>query len=146
MVFCQLWSCWVTIGFGALTLIRKHTLQLVVWRWHSACPHLLVNHTHPNTKNILHVCLWVVQPPVGLVISGNDWCWCTDTDKEAQFWLSFADGIKNLAYPHILCWTSHVMLTMYSPYILALALSNCGQIIFLLQLSYLFVLSLYVIC
>ena len=27
------------------------------------------------------------SPPVGLVISGTKWCWCTDTDEEAQ--LSF---------------------------------------------------------
>ena len=53
---CQLWSCWVPIGVGALTLIRKHTLQLVVWRCHSAYPHLLIDHTHPITK-ICCMCL-----------------------------------------------------------------------------------------
>ena len=28
-LFCQLWSCWVPIGVGVLTLIRKHTLNLL---------------------------------------------------------------------------------------------------------------------
>ena len=32
------------IGVGALTLIMKHTLQLdlFVWKYHSACPDLLI--------------------------------------------------------------------------------------------------------
>ena len=143
MFVCQLWSCWVQIGVSVLTLIRKHTLQLVVWRCHSACPHLLVNHTHPNAKNMLHVCLWVVHPPVDLVISGTDWCWCADNDKEAH--LSFTDGINTWhAHIFVLDFTLHannVFSIYFGPSIVKLCTDHIC-----LQLSCLFVLSLYVTC
>ena len=61
-LFCQLWSCWVEIGVGALTLIKKHTLQLVCLEI-PLYMHRSVNTDHIllNTKNMLHVCLWGVH-------------------------------------------------------------------------------------
>ena len=44
------------------------------------------------------------SPPVGLVISGTNWCWCADTDKEAH--LSFTDGI-NTWHAQIYCVGLH---------------------------------------
>ena len=72
-VFCQLWSSLVPIGVGALTLIRKHTLQLVVWKCLSACPDLVM------LTMFTHILTYVAcvsvgdSPPVDLVISGTDW-------------------------------------------------------------------------
>ena len=72
-VFCQLWSCWVPIGVGLLTLIRKHTLQLVVWKCHPACPGLLI--VAILTQILKYVaCVFVGDsPPVDLVIWGTNW-------------------------------------------------------------------------
>ena len=83
-LFCQLWSCRVPIGVGVLTLIRKHTLQLVVWKCHSACPDLLI--LTILTLILKYVtCVFVGgSPPVHSVILGTNWCWCVDTDKEAH--------------------------------------------------------------
>ena len=85
MVVCQVWSCWMLISVGVPTLIRKHTLQLVVWKCHSACSDLLMLTIF--TQILKYVAWFFVDgsPPVGLVISGTNWCWCTDTDKEAHF-------------------------------------------------------------
>ena len=32
------------------------------------------------------------SPPVDLVISGTDWCWCANTDQELD--LSLTDGVN----------------------------------------------------
>ena len=83
---------------GTDQLIRKHSLQLVVWKCYSTCPDLLIDLSHLNTKNMLHVCSWGGSPLVDLVISGTNWCWHANTNLE--FDLSVTDG-SNAWYAHI---------------------------------------------
>ena len=80
-LFCQLWSCWVPIGVGMVTLITKHTLQPVCLEMPPCMPRSIhIDHTHLNTK----MCCMCVGGSLllDLVISGTDWCWYANTDKE----------------------------------------------------------------
>ena len=71
---------------GTNLLIRKHSLQLVVWKCYSACPDLLIDLSHLILKYV--ACVLVEGSPlVDLDISGTDWCWCVNTDVELD--LSF---------------------------------------------------------
>ena len=118
-------------------LIRKHSLQLVVWKCYSTCPDLLIDLSHLILK-ICCMCVCGGSPLVDLVISGTDWCWHANTNLELD--LSFTDGI-NTWYAHIywvLGFTLHANHVLFH-IIYTLALSSWVQIMF--QLSHLFVLS-----
>ena len=91
-----------------------HTLQPVCLELLLCMPKSVnIGHIHLNTE-ICHMCVVGYSPLVNLVISGTDWCWCTDTDKELH--LSFTDGVNTWHACNILCWTSCLILTMYDPY------------------------------
>ena len=96
---------------GTNQLIRKHSLQLVVWKCYSTCPDLLIDLSHL----ILKICCMCVG---GGFISGRFGC--------IRYWLVLAcqhwSGIGPqfplmdliLGMPtYIGCWASHCMLTMY---------------------------------
>ena len=69
------------------TLLRKHTLQPVVWRCHLVCPNLLILTILTQILKYVACAFMGGSPSVHLVILGTNWCWCADTDKEAH--LSF---------------------------------------------------------
>ena len=78
-------------------LIRKHSLQLVVWKCYSTCPDLLIDLSHLILKYV--ACVLVGGSPlVDLVISGTNWCWHPNTNLELN--LSVTDGI-NTWYAYI---------------------------------------------
>ena len=96
---------------GTNQLIRKHSLQLVVWKCYSTCPDLLIDLSHL----ILKICCMCVG---GGFISGRFGC--------IRYWLVLAcqhwSGIGPqfplmdliLGMPtYIGCWASHCTLTMY---------------------------------
>ena len=92
--------CVLFVSYGHVgtdQLIRKHSLQLVVWKCYSTCSDLLINLSHLILK-ICCMCVGGGSPLVGLVISGTVWCWHANTNLE--FVLSFTDGI-NAWYAHI---------------------------------------------
>ena len=76
---------------GTDQLIRKHSLQLVVWKCYSTCSDLLIDFSHLILKYV--ACVFVGGSPlVGVDISGTNWCWHANTDKELD--PSFTDGIN----------------------------------------------------
>ena len=47
------------------------------------------------------------SPTVGLVISGTNWCWCTDTDKEAHLSFLLMELILGMPTYIVLDFTLH---------------------------------------
>ena len=76
---------------GTNPLIRKHSLQLVVWKCYSTCPDLLIDLSHLILK-LCCMCVCGGSPLVGVDISGTNWCWHANTNLELD--LSVTDGIN----------------------------------------------------
>ena len=69
------------VMWGTDSLIRKHSLQIVVWKCYSTFPSLLIDLSHLILKYV--ACVFVGDsPPVNLDISGTDWCWCANIGEK----------------------------------------------------------------
>ena len=102
---CVLFASYGHVGTNPL--IRKNSLQLVVWKCYSTCPNLLIDLSHLRQKYV--ACVFVGgSPPVGLDIPGTDWWCCANTDQKLD--LSFTDGVTTWhAYMYwMLGFTLHV--------------------------------------
>ena len=122
---------------GTDLLMRKHSLQLVVWKYYITCPNLIIELSHL----ILKICCMCV---CGGFISSRFGHIRYRLVLLCQHWSGIlTNGIILGMLMYIGCWASHCMLTMYIP-------CNLGPSIVRLstdhifQLSHLFVLSLYV--
>ena len=126
---------------GTNLLIRKHSLQLVVWKCYITCPNLINELSHL----ILKICCMCVS---GGFISSRFGHIRYRLVLVCQHWsrigpqFSLMELILGMPM-YIGCWASHYMLTMYFPYNLGPSIVRLSTD-HIFQLLHLFVLSLYV--